>query len=108
MTHIRFYRDARGRLSGYSIIGHAGSAPAGEDIVCAGISALTQTGVNALSAIAEARPRLHYGDGFLSVRLPATLSRRQRHRARVILRTVEQGLYDMAAAYPEYMRISRH
>ena len=48
MTSIRFSRDKSGRLSGFTVVGHTGYAPEGEDIVCAGVSALSQTAVNAL------------------------------------------------------------
>ncbi len=107
MTSVRFYRDRRGRLTGFSVIGHAGSAPSGEDIVCAGISALTVTAVNAIETVAGARTTPHTGAGFLSVRLPKGLPAAKRHSARIILRTVRQGLLDMAKSYPAYVRISQ-
>ena len=106
MTCVRFYRDSHDRLVGFSAIGHAGAGDYGEDIVCAGISALTQTAVNALEAIAGIQVRLHIGDGYLSIRLPKGLGARQRYDAQIILRTAQQGLKDMAQAYPQYLRIS--
>ena len=38
MTHIHYHRDESGHR--LHITGHAGYAPRGQDIVCAGISAL--------------------------------------------------------------------
>jgi len=107
MTSIRLYRDRRGLLRGFSVIGHTGSAEAGEDIVCAGVSALSQTAVNALESVAGIEAIFHLGEGYLSVRLPRGLSARARHTAQVILRTVRQGLNDIATAYPQYVRISQ-
>lgn len=106
MTHIRLYQSPGGRLSGFSVIGHSGSAPSGEDIVCAGISALAITAANALETVGGISARLHSGDGFLSVRLPGGLSSRQAFIAQVILRTAQQGFFDIHAAHPHYVRIS--
>ena len=94
-------------MRGFSVIGHAGSAPKGEDIVCAGLSALAQTAVNALETVAGVQARFHVGEGYLSVKLPGGLSAGSRHRARIILQTVRQGFMDIAASYPRYVRISR-
>ena len=107
MTSIRIYRDGGGRLCGFSVIGHTGSAPEGEDIVCAGISALAQAAVNALETVAGVQATPHVGEGYLSVRLPGGLSAGKLHRARIILRTVRQGFISIAASYPRYVRISR-
>lgn len=105
MTNIRLYRDSRGQLRGFSVIGHTFSAPAGEDIVCASVSAVSQTAANALETVAGIRPTVAIGDGFLSVRLPKGLTPRQKDIARIILRTAQQGFMDMASAYPEFIRI---
>ena len=106
MIDIRLHRSRTGRIRGFWIIGHAGSAPRGEDIVCAGVSALAQTAANALETVAGLEPIVHVGDGVLSVRLPNGLSRRQRKDADIILRTVEQGFRDIAAAYAQHVTIN--
>jgi len=106
MTCVRFYRDSHGRLSGFSAIGHAGAGEKGEDIVCAGISVLTQTAVNALEAVAGIQVHPYIGDGYLSIRLPKGLDAKQRYDAQIILRTTQQGLKDLALACPQYLRIS--
>lgn len=107
MTSVRIYRGRRGQVSGFSVIGHAGSAPQGEDIVCAGLSALAQAAVNALETVAGIKTTPRIGEGFLSVRLPRGLTKRELRTARIILRTAEQGFIDIAAAYPHYVRVSR-
>ena len=42
-THVTFYLHADGSVSGFRAEGHSGYAAYGEDILCAAISALTQT-----------------------------------------------------------------
>ncbi len=50
MTKITIFQNRNEEFLGFSCLGHAGYADAGEDIVCAGISALV---INTINAIAE-------------------------------------------------------
>ena len=59
------------RKDGIEISGHAGYAEAGKDIVCAGVTALTQTLIRSLEGltsdeikyeISPGRVDIHYGD----------------------------------------------
>ena len=106
MTRVRFCRDKSGRLSGFTVLGHTGYAPAGEDIVCAAVAALSQTAVNALEAVAGVEPEVIVRSGFLSARLPKGLRAKQRYAAEIILRSVRQGLEDIAKAYPDLVKVS--
>ncbi len=106
MTLIRLYRRA-GRPSGFSVIGHSGSAPSGEDIVCAGISAVALTAINALESVAGIHTNPCVKEGVLSIRLPAGLSPRQREAARIILLSVEVGFHSIEETYPRYVRVSQ-
>ena len=42
----------------------------------------------------------------MSVRLHKGLSARQQYAARIILRSVRQGLEDIAEAYPAHLKVS--
>ncbi|MBP3488106.1 MAG: ribosomal-processing cysteine protease Prp [Roseburia sp.] len=48
MTKITVFRNRDGEYLGFDCLGHAGYAKEGEDIVCAGISALTINTINSL------------------------------------------------------------
>lgn len=104
MTTVTFLRDARG-LCGIRVSGHAGYAPAGEDIVCAAASVLITTCANALESVAGIRPDVSQKPVMIQVALPGGLSPAGEHDARVILRTAEQGFLDIAAQYPSYLQI---
>lgn len=104
MTTVTFLRDARG-LCGIRVSGHAGYAPAGEDIVCAAASVLITTCANALESVAGIRPDVSQKPVMIQVSLPDGLSPADEHDARVILRTAEQGFLDIAAQYPSYLQI---
>ena len=57
MTTITVYTSADGAVRGFLASGHAGGKKIrGYDLVCCAVSALTQTGVNALEAVAEVTP----------------------------------------------------
>lgn len=106
MTTVSFLRDARG-LCGIRVSGHAGYAPAGEDIVCAAASVLITTCANALESVAGIRPNVSHSERpvMIQVALPGGLSPAGEHDARIILRTAEQGFVDIAAQYPSYLQI---
>ena len=103
MTSVTLYRAADGRLSGFECRGHAGYAQAGSDIVCAAVSVLSTTCVNALESVAGGKPQLIVRDG----QMKAVVSEDQMtHDAQVILRTFEQGIRDVASSYPKYIHIT--
>ncbi len=106
MTTVSFLRDARG-LCGIRVSGHAGYAPAGEDIVCAATSVLITTCANALESVAGIRPNVSHSERpvMIQVALPGGLSPSSEHDARIILRTAEQGFLDIAGQYPSYLQI---
>lgn len=105
MIAVRFYRTAKGRLTGFMVTGHSGAGPHGEDIVCAAVSALSVTAVNGLEKVAgiDVSPRVC--DGFLYIRLPGYLSKKRKHDAKIILRTARLGLRQIANQYPRYVTI---
>ena len=52
MTNVTIYSDRDKNFIGFDSMGHAGYADEGEDIVCAGISALVSNAVNSIEAFA--------------------------------------------------------
>ena len=92
-----------GALCGFVSAGHAGYGEYGTDIVCAAVSALTQTCVNALESVAGVKPLVRRGEGFLAARLPKECESRD---AQVLFLGLRQGLNDIAAQYPTYIRLT--
>lgn len=92
-------------MIGYEIKGHSGFAEAGQDIVCAAVSVLAQTGANALEKLAGIEPRIQMEDGYLQVMLPENLQESERERVKMILDTVLLGLEDVVDAYPRYVKL---
>jgi uncharacterized protein YsxB (DUF464 family) len=107
MTQVEVCRDPEGLLCGFLAQGHAGARKSrGYDLVCAGISALTQAGVNALETVVGITPLATVQDGFLSCQLPSGLTQDERVRADIVLRTITQGLLDIQTAYPAHIRVA--
>lgn len=55
MTKITVFRNRNQEFLGFECLGHAGYADEGEDIICAGISALVINTVNALGMYTSER-----------------------------------------------------
>ena len=90
------------QFSAFVCAGHAGFAESGRDIVCAAVSALTYTCVNALESVAHVKPQTRVSDGFISARLPDGCTS---HDAQVLLQGLYQGLCDIEAQYPSHIRL---
>ncbi len=106
MTTITVY--TRGdALLGYEASGHAGAKRIrGYDLVCCAVSALTQTGVNALCQVAGFEPRVQVRDGYLSCILPEDIGDAD-EKAQIVLRTIMTGLTDIQKIYPNLIRIQQ-
>ncbi len=86
------------------VTGHSQTAPYGQDIVCAGISALTQAAVLGLSCHLKRKLSLHVATGELDCALdesPDSLSE-------AIWRTMLLGLAEIAKLNPKSVRIKEH
>ena len=95
-------RRTAGALTGFRLTGHADHGEEGTDIVCAAASALSITCVNSLESVCGIHPLTEGGaDGQLSCSLPKGLSPAQAHDAQILLRSLAQGLRDLAEEYPQ-------
>lgn len=102
MTSIDIVRNKQKRIIEFSVQGHSNYANYGEDIVCAGISALTQAALLGLvehlklAVVHEVKP------GLLKVTLTEQLLD---ERSDAILETMVLGLRQIAQAYKKHVRI---
>ena len=108
MTTITVYTPDGSVISGFKAEGHAGGRRIrGYDLVCCAVSALTQTGVNALCSVAGVEPAVEVRDGFLSCFLPEHLDGKTMETAQIVLRTMMTGLTDIQKIYPNLIRIQQ-
>ena len=104
---VAFYRRADGALTGYRAQGHTGYAEAGQDIVCAAVSALTQSTLNGLRNVLKAPVMFEIDDqaAFLEARLTPEATEAQVRQAQLLLVTLLEGLQAVERSYPQNVRI---
>ena len=107
MTRIDVFMAPEGAaVQGFYVHGHAGYAEAGEDIVCAAISALALSCVNGLERIANITPRVKLEpEGTLYMLLPDGLTDEQRQTAQILLLGMVGGFQDIEEAYPGHVDV---
>ena len=103
MTKVRVMKTA-GQIAGFEMSGHSGYADQGEDIVCAAISAISQTAVIGIVDVLGIDARCMQDDrrGRLSLTMPNGCSD---ERADAVLRTMVAGLEQIERQYPDFIRI---
>ena len=108
MTTITVYTLDDGMMAGFEAGGHAGAKRVrGYDLVCCAVSALTQTGVNALVSVAGVKPEVEVRDGYLKCILPQGMDDKAAESAQIVLRTIMTGLTDIQKIYPNLIRIQQ-
>ena len=106
MTTVTVFRRPDGSLSGFDCRGHANYADAGEDIVCAAISALTQGTLNGLLNVLQAPVdyRIDEKDGILTASL-GEVPEGKRAGAQLLLQTLASALQMIEADYARFLRV---
>ena len=106
MTTVTVFRRPDGLLSGFDCRGHAEYADAGEDIVCAAVSALTQGTLNGLLNVLKAPVdyRIDEKDGILTASL-GDVPEGKRAGAQLLLETLASALQMIEADYARFIRV---
>ena len=114
MISIVIWKDSKGNILGFSTEGHAGYEEEGKDIICASVSTLFTTAVNALEE------QLSWKDfymvtgnesNFCEVWTPESITDKGRETAQVIFRTIIRGILDVEESVREnygsgYLRVT--
>ncbi len=105
MISAVLYRDGN-RLTGYSASGHSDYAEEGSDIVCAAVSVLGCTCVNALESVCGVQVLMkENGPGILAFDLPMLAAKEDRE-AQILMGALKQGLTDIQDNYPQNLHLS--
>lgn len=89
------------RKDGIMISGHAGYAPAGSDIVCAGVTALTQELIRSMEGLTDDRIETDIGSGMASIQY-GDLS----EKGKLLIDSFFIGICMIAEEFPDYVRIT--
>ena len=105
MTEVIFIRDDAGLLCGFKSEGHTGYGDKGEDIVCAGISALVINAVNSLERLTEAD--LNVTSNEIEGLIECQVTGYEDDEAQLLLRSLVLGIENIRKRYGDkFVRIS--
>ena len=107
MIRVHCCKRPGGEIVEFWVEGHAGYADPGEDIVCAGVSALAVTALIGLKKVARAAMESERREGHVWVKLQEPpKSPESWTRAQAILQTTLLGLKDIQKDHPAYIRVT--
>lgn len=110
MTHIKIFWNAN-NIVGFECKNHSGYAESGKDIVCAGISSITQTAVLGLQNVAKIKcdVKIDQKIGYLSLKIDQNeLKSPNFQSAQIILQTMLCGLEDLRNQYPKFLKLEEN
>ncbi|MCD8004831.1 MAG: ribosomal-processing cysteine protease Prp [Oscillospiraceae bacterium] len=99
-----------GRLTGFSVEGHSGLAPEGEDVLCAAVTSavrLTECAVNDVLGL-ECPVKIRRKDALISLKLPARLERENEALCQTLLEALMLYFCQLHEEYPEHFTVFHH
>lgn len=91
-----------------TISGHAGSGPAGYDLVCAGVSTVSFGLINAVYQLCNLQLLIEQRDegGYLHIAFPEHVSKSQMEKAQLLLEGMIISFKSIEDQYSEYIKIT--
>lgn len=105
MVEVTVYSH-KGRTAGFSLKGHAERGEYGSDIVCAAISAVSQTAILGITDVLKSQAGIVRESGNCSCILRETASEQERDKASIIFDTMVCGLKSIRESDPEALKFS--
>ena len=104
MTKCEFFTEGD-RITGFAVSGHSGYAEAGQDIVCAAISAVVTMAEATINDVcgAKAKVRVKDEDARVTLTLPASCDEEETVQA--VLAGMLVTLCNLRDDYPDYIEV---
>ena len=104
MTRCEFFTEDD-RITGFSVSGHSGYAEAGQDIVCAAISAVVAMAEATINDVcgAKAKVRVKDDDARITLTLPSSCDEEETVQA--VLSGMMLTLISLREDYPDYIEV---
>ena len=104
MTRCEFFTEDD-RITGFSVSGHSGYAEAGQDIICAAISAVVTMAEATINDVcgAKAKVRVKEEDARVTLTLPASCDEEETVQA--VLSGLMLTLISLREDYPDYIEV---
>jgi uncharacterized protein YsxB (DUF464 family) len=107
MIRASIKRTKSGIIQSFTISGHAEFASHGNDIVCAGVSAVSFGAVNSIISLTGVNPDIEQGaDGFLRCAFPDTLPADTQEKVQLLLEGMVVSLQTMERDYGKHIKIT--
>ena len=105
MVRVTVFTE-RGTPVGFQLTGHADQGAYGEDIVCAGISAITETALLGITDVLKLDAATVREDGHVRCELSRETAGEDLEKAAVVFNTMIAGLESLRQAYPKSLKFS--
>ena len=105
MVRLTVIRE-RGTPVGFELTGHADQGAYGEDIVCAGISAITETALLGITDVLKLDAAWTHESGHMRCELSRETAPEDMDKAAIVFNTMIAGLKSLQQAYPKSLKFS--
>ena len=105
MVRVTVIRE-QGTPVGFELTGHADQGAYGEDIVCAGISAITETALLGVTDVLKLDAATARENGLLRCELSRDTAPEDLEKAAIVFDTMIAGLTSLQQAYPKSLKFS--
>ncbi|NMD70557.1 ribosomal-processing cysteine protease Prp [Bacillus sp. DNRA2] len=107
MINITINRTESGTIHSFTMNGHANFARHGEDLVCAGASAVSFGSVNAIEALTGIVPEIEQSQGgFLRCTYPTDLQKDVQEKVQLLLEAMVVSLETIERDYGKHIKIT--
>jgi uncharacterized protein len=106
MINITINRTESGSIHSFTMSGHAKFAEHGEDIVCAGASAVSVGAINAVYELTGVTPEFENKSGFLCCIIPENLPEDTHEKVQLLLEGMAVSLRAIEEEYGEHIKIT--
>ena len=104
MTRCEFFTE-NDRITGFSISGHSGYAEAGQDIVCAAISAIVTMAETTINDVCGAKAKVRVKDEQARITLTLPTSCDEEEAVQAVLSGMMLTLLSLREDYPDYIEV---
>ena len=104
MTRCEFFTE-NDRITGFSISGHSGYAEAGQDIVCAAISAVVTMAEATINDVCGAKAKVRVKDEQARITLTLPTSCDEEEAVQAVLSGMMLTLISLREDYPDYIEV---
>ncbi|NPC93539.1 ribosomal-processing cysteine protease Prp [Bacillus sp. WMMC1349] len=109
MIHVKITRSQSNEaILSFEMSGHANFAKRGQDLVCAGASAVTIGAINAVEKLTGIDPLLDLGEdgGFIHFKFPDETDQEAHHKAQLLLEGMLVSLQTIERDYERYLKVT--